>query len=146
MPGVDQLTAAKRALVKVLRDLALLYDLDAPLNRDSSVTDAAKAFKKVVAKVHPDKGGILQDSQRLHAARDTWQVALKANRRRGRPAAETAGTPAQPTMPPTSASKPKAAAKEKVTMPFAATAPKAGSAAPSEKAFHATAGEHCEYP
>ena len=34
MPGVDQLTAAKRALVKVLRELVLLYRLKVPLNRD----------------------------------------------------------------------------------------------------------------
>ena len=50
-----------------------------------------KAFRKVSGKVHPDKGGSAEDSQRLNAARDAWQAALRGPPRgRPRPAAPAA--------------------------------------------------------
>jgi hypothetical protein len=67
--------AAKRALVILLRTLATSYNLILDLNRDSSEVDVNKAFKKVAAKVHPDKGGATEDAQRLNAARDAWRHA-----------------------------------------------------------------------
>ena len=74
MPGLSATLAAKRALVKLLRTLAVPYGVGLDITRDSSDADVTRAFKKVAAKAHPDKGGKLQDSQQLHATRDAWHV------------------------------------------------------------------------
>ena len=63
MSGVSAKQAAKRALVKVLFQLAGQYDLQLKLNRDSSESDVLKAFRRLVLKVHPDKGGSSKDFQ-----------------------------------------------------------------------------------
>ena len=82
--GVSPLQAAKRALVVLLRFLAATNNIPVEVTRDSPDTDVTKAFKKVAAKVHPDKGGATEDSQRLNAARDAWKAAEKAQESRDR--------------------------------------------------------------
>ena len=68
MAGLSVAQKAKRALVTLLVDVT----------RDSLLEAAVqKAFRKVSGKVHPDKGGSAEDSQRLNAARDAWQAALR---------------------------------------------------------------------
>ena len=76
---------AKRALGKRLRELAARYDVALTLTRDSSNKDVEKAFRKVSFKVHPDKGGVLLDFQRMSAANDAWQNLLKNTGPAGRP-------------------------------------------------------------
>ena len=44
----------------------------------------------MAAKAHPDKGGDVRDSARLHAARDEWRKAQADNPGKGRPAAKPA--------------------------------------------------------
>ena len=47
---------AKRALVSLLLALAGAYGVPLTLTRDSPDTDVKKAWRRVSAKVHPDKG------------------------------------------------------------------------------------------
>ena len=89
----SNLLSSKRALVKLLRELAAIHGFNLPLTRDSPDADVTSAFKRVASKVHPDKGGSLQHSQQLHAVRDAWQEAVKGKANRCRPAAEKAGSP-----------------------------------------------------
>ena len=66
------LQAAKRALVRILNALAAAYHVAITVDRDSSDEDIVRAFRRMSARVHPDKGGSTQDSQQLNAARDEW--------------------------------------------------------------------------
>ena len=63
---------AKRALVSLLKALAVQYQVLLTLNRESSDTDVSKAFKKIALKAHPDKGGREEDFKKLNAAREFW--------------------------------------------------------------------------
>ena len=51
------LQLAKRAFVKVLLALAAQYSVSLQLTRDSPDAHLLPAFRRVVKKVHPDKGG-----------------------------------------------------------------------------------------
>ena len=77
--------AAKRELVKVLRELAAKYTVALSLTRESPDKDVTKAFRKVSSKAHPDKGGLLADFQKLSATNDVCQGLLKNPGLRGRP-------------------------------------------------------------
>ena len=93
MAGASPVQLAKRAFVVVLRALAAVYTIGLSVTRDSSDRDVEKAFRKVAARVHPDKGGSTSDSQRLHAARDAWREAQNTATCPGRP--KHAGGPPQ---------------------------------------------------
>ena len=60
---------AKRALVKLLLQLAVAYNVVVSVNRDADNAKVTAAFRKIVLKVHPDKGGKLEDSQALQSAK-----------------------------------------------------------------------------
>ena len=64
---------AKRALVTLLITLALTYNVHVKINRDAADDLVTKACRKVILKVHPDRGGCLGDAKRLNAARDEWE-------------------------------------------------------------------------
>jgi len=68
---------AKRALVSLLLALAQQYKVSLSLKRESSDQDIGKAFRSVVKKVHPDKGGEVVHAQRLQNAREKWLEAKK---------------------------------------------------------------------
>ena len=93
MAGASPVQLAKRAFVVALRALAAVYTIGLSVTRDSSDRDVEKAFRKVAARVHPDKGGSTSDSQRLHAARDAWREAQNTATCPGRP--KHAGGPPQ---------------------------------------------------
>ena len=76
MPA-SALAAATRAFVSVLLLLARRYELYLAVNRDSSQQDLLKAYRKVVLKVHPDKGGKKEDAQKLQAAKAEWGLVRK---------------------------------------------------------------------
>lgn len=75
---------AKRALVSLLLALAQQYKVSLSLKRESSDQDIEKAFRSVVKKVHPDKGGEVAHAQRLQNAREKWLEA-KRKPQGGRP-------------------------------------------------------------
>ena len=63
----------KRALVTLVKTLALLYGCCVGLTRESTDADVRKAYRTLSRKVHPDKpGGNLEDQKRLNAAYGAW--------------------------------------------------------------------------
>ena len=82
----SRLQAATQTFVAVLLLLARRYELVLEVNRDSSPERLVKAYKKVLLKVHPDKGGKKEDAQNLQAAREKWESARKGSSgKAGRP-------------------------------------------------------------
>ena len=92
---LSRIQAATRAFVVVLLSLARRYELFLVVNRESSVEQVIKAYRKVLLKAHPDKGGRTQDAQTLQAAKETWDKTRKGSTRQGgRPSARAdAGAP-----------------------------------------------------
>ena len=80
--GLVQL--AKRAFVSLLLALAQQYRVRVTLTRDSADHAVEAAFRSVVKKVHPDKGGAVGDAQRLQQAREEWKAAKAKGPRPGR--------------------------------------------------------------
>jgi hypothetical protein len=66
-----------------------LYGLVLNITRDSADTELVTAFKRVARKAHPDKGGTVEDSARLHASRDARKDALLGRRKPGRPSSDS---------------------------------------------------------
>ena len=66
----SSLAAATRALVSVLLALSRSYSLLLTLNRESSPEQLLRAYRQVLKKVHPDKGGKKLDAQKLQAAKE----------------------------------------------------------------------------
>jgi hypothetical protein len=83
--AVSPLQRAKRAFVIVLQSIAAAYSVQLDVTRESADNLVTSAFRRVAKKVHPDKGGKLVDSQRLLAARQLWEDALRAAGANGRP-------------------------------------------------------------
>ena len=71
---------AKRALVKLLHALALLYRLSLALTSDAADAAVLRAFRKVALKAHPDKGGSTQHTTELLAAKKDWDAARAAGK------------------------------------------------------------------
>ena len=68
---------ARRTLVQLLLKLGVVYGVVLNLHRDSVDLDVSKAFKKVLLKAHPDKGGSEQHTKDLTTAKDRWEKAKK---------------------------------------------------------------------
>ena len=76
----SSLAAATRALVSVLLALSRSYSLLLTLNRESSPEQLLRAYRQVLKKVHPDKGGKKLDAQKLQAAKEEWDKARKTGK------------------------------------------------------------------
>ena len=63
----------KRAFIKLIIALALSYTVSIVVNQDSSDTQVLTAFRRVVKRAHPDKGGSTEKVQQLNAAKDAWE-------------------------------------------------------------------------
>ena len=74
---VSAVQQARRALVKVLLALAATYGLVLALSQRSSDADVVGGYRKLARRVHPDKGGSVQDMQRLQNAKDEWEAARR---------------------------------------------------------------------
>ncbi len=70
-------------MARVLLALAAAYALVLTLPKDPTDAQVTTAYKKVALKVHPDKGGAVEDAQRLTAAKREWDDAKKAAGRPG---------------------------------------------------------------
>ena len=66
---------ATRAFVSVLLALARMYDICLSVTRDSAEDKLRQAYKKVLLKAHPDKGGRKEDMQKLQGSKEAWDVA-----------------------------------------------------------------------
>ena len=55
--------------------MAALYSVRMEINRDSPDEALTKAFRRIVLKAHPDKGGLLKHAQALNAAKEKWDKA-----------------------------------------------------------------------
>ena len=87
--GLSLVTAATRAFVKVLLSLARVYELSVQANRDTPAEQLLKAYRRVLLKAHPDKGGKKEHVQELQAAKEKWEKARKGKTANGgRPPAE----------------------------------------------------------
>ena len=79
----SQRDVAKRALVTLLLAMAVTYHVTlSNINRDSPDLAVLAAYRQVIKKAHPDRGGQVADAQMLTAAREKWDLA---NQRNGRP-------------------------------------------------------------
>lgn len=81
----SRLLLAKRALVSALLELAAAYRVATDVSRESEDKAVLKAYRRVVLKAHPDKGGDTRKFQSLQVAKDEWDSAREASKPRGRP-------------------------------------------------------------
>ena len=82
---ISTLQRAKRALVSILLRLASFYGVRPDLDREAADDSVLKAYKRVVLKAHPDKGGHTTKFQSLQAAKETWDNARQQGRPAGNP-------------------------------------------------------------
>ena len=82
---VSQALSARRALVKVLVSLASLYGVLLSVTRESTDDQVLAGYKKLIRKVHPDKGGKTEDAKRLQSAKNFWDTAKSEASKGGRP-------------------------------------------------------------
>ena len=67
----SQRDVAKRALVTLLLAMAVTYHVTlSNINRDSPDVAVLAAYRQVIKKAHPDRGGQVADAQMLTAARE----------------------------------------------------------------------------
>ena len=85
MPDESARTS-KRALITVMLALAAAYGILLACVRDSPDDEVLRAYRKLLLRVHPDKGGTTADQQRLQGAKEAWDATRK--RRPGRPKAK----------------------------------------------------------
>ena len=78
----------KRALITVMLALAAAYGILLACVRDSPDAEVRAAYRRLLLRVHPDKGGTTADQQRLQAAKEAWEAARKRPSRAGRPKAK----------------------------------------------------------
>ena len=91
MAGSSLLQLAKRSLVSVLLRLAAIYGLDGlHVTRESPDGDVQGAYRKVLRRVHPDKGGATRHAQELNAAKGNWDAVRQ--RHGGRANAQAAAS------------------------------------------------------
>ena len=77
--ALSSLAAANRALVSVLLALARSYSLLLTVNRELSPEQLLRAYRQVLKRAHPDKGGKKPDAQKLQAAKEAWDNARKTS-------------------------------------------------------------------
>ena len=80
---VSAINLAKRPLVIILKSLAVAYGLPLSLGRDSPDSEVCTAYRNVPRKVHPDRGGDLEQQKALNSAHGAWQEAVKESTGRG---------------------------------------------------------------
>ena len=113
--------AAFELFVAIVSRLAAQHGLRRKLTKRSSQADVTKAYKKLVLKVHPDKGGNPDEFKELQAAKDAFD--LTGNAKGGRPAADggrpTSARPPPPKRPaePTAETNDVAAASRTLSVP-----------------------------
>ena len=88
MPA-SRLQLAKRVFVRVLVAVATTYQVRGPPNRDSDDAQLVAFYRRLLLKVHPDKGGRKEDFQGLQSAKEAWEDAKQHAAPRGRPSSSS---------------------------------------------------------
>lgn len=91
----SKVAAATRAFVAVLLLSARHYEVVLEVNRDSCPELLVTAYKKVVLRAHPDKGGKKEYTKSLQAAREQWEKA-HAKALQARPGAQAPALTKEP--------------------------------------------------
>lgn len=68
---------ARRALVAVLRRIVQLYTISVVLSFNSCDAEVLRAYRKVILKAHPDKGGNAAHFREVNEAKEAWDQAKK---------------------------------------------------------------------
>ena len=82
--ALSQPQLKKRSLVVAILAIAAVCNVHVDVQRESPDADVIRAFRKVMLKAHPDKGGSTADAQRLQGARAAWEDAC-SRAPKGRP-------------------------------------------------------------
>ena len=61
----------------VILALAAVYGLVVAITRESDDVAVHAAYRRVVKRAHPDKGGSTESAQKLQAAKEAWLNAQK---------------------------------------------------------------------
>ena len=80
---MNAIALAKRALVKLLKEMAAIYTLTLSVARDSPDPAVRTAYRKVSVNAHPDRGGDADHQRQLNAAYSAWEAAAKAKQAHG---------------------------------------------------------------
>ena len=64
---------AKRAFVTVLLALAAAYGVSVAVTRDSPDAALLRTYRRLLLRVHPDKGGTEEEQKKLQGAKETWE-------------------------------------------------------------------------
>ena len=90
---VSAVDRTKRALVSLLKSLAVVYRVVLSVTRESSDQDVRTAYRKLSRKVHPDHNGDEEHQKSLNNAYEEWQTAEKERKQQstgpGRPVAQS---------------------------------------------------------
>ena len=78
----------------LLNSLARVYDLNVQCSRDAPDAEVHSMFRGVVLKVHPDRGGCVEDQQKLNQARERWNQAKAKPKAKARPTPTSSGAKA----------------------------------------------------
>ena len=74
---VNAVDMAKRALIKLLREMLALYCVSLTVSRGSPGPAVRAACRKVSVKARPDRGGNADHQQQLNDAYNAWETAAK---------------------------------------------------------------------
>ena len=94
----NALQLAKRALVILLKSLAVVYGCDLQLQREAPDDAVLRAYRRVSLAAHPDRGGNLQHQQQLNVAKEAWDKLRKQKGKSGRPPTASAASSSRPTL------------------------------------------------
>ena len=75
--GCSAILKAMRALVVLVRALAMTYTVAVNCNRVSTNREAAESFRKVALKAHPGRVGNIVDMGWLGDARAAWHTCAE---------------------------------------------------------------------
>ena len=100
MTGCGKLQAARRGFVALMKRLAKTYAAPLALTRDSTDALLLRAYRNLLLKVLPDKGGAVAHQQAPQDAKETWQSAKNARASAGRPPSAPPRSPSAERTPP----------------------------------------------
>ena len=87
---VSLVQSTKRALVSLLKSLAVKFKLVLSITRDSDDAEVRRSYRTVSRRVHPDRGGSAEDQKKLNVAYGHWEKATREAKPCGRKSDDSA--------------------------------------------------------